>query len=501
MTESQRAPLLTVGHLSKTFAGTRALSDVSFTLAPGEILALLGHNGSGKSTLVKVLAGVHKPDDGAHIEVEADVHFLHQDLGLIPTLSTVENLGLGAARHVKDLLPVSRREVRAAQTAIARFGGTFDVTVPVRMISPAERTVVALARSTSRWSSERNVLVLDEPTATLHGDEAARLRAVVTGLAKEGVGIIYISHHLNEVMELADRALVLRNGSVALDLARGFFDEDTLVRAISGDTVPPDTGPRAAPPPSGEVQLRVTGLRTKRIADASFEIRAGEIVGVAGLVGSGREELLSNVFGSRPATAGRIEVGGVPLAAGSPRDAIRAGLGFVPADRRGEAAVSTMSGRENLTLASLPRLSMRSPVLSITSERRAALREMAEIRVHPPDTERRFALFSGGNQQKIVIAKWLRTTPAVLLMDEPSQGVDVGARAGIHDLIRDKRGTGTAFLLASSDEDELAELCDRVLVFRDGRISDELTGPHLTRDNILRASLTELEPRQGEVTR
>lgn len=482
--------LLRVRNLTKTFVGTRALANVSFSVHSGEIVALLGHNGSGKSTLVKVLAGIHKPDEGSSVELnDCDIHFIHQDLGLVPSMNTIENLDFRSDRSWRDLLPLRSGEVVEAQQAIARFGGTFDVTIPIHKISPAERTIVAIARATSSWTSRRNVLVLDEPTATLHGDEADRLRTVVRDLALDGVGIIYISHHLSEVVSLADRAIVLRNGRSVLDARRGEFDESVLVAAISDGAALSREHSPTTQASTQEVVMRVRDLAAKRLTGVDLDVRAGEIVGVAGLIGSGREEMLASIFGARPAMTGDINLGGRSIPPGSPRHSIEAGLGFVPADRRGLAAVSSLNGRENLTLASLPRLSLTKPFLDIADERAFARREMGAVAVHPLDTERRFDLFSGGNQQKIVIAKWLRSAPRVMLMDEPTQGVDVAARAGIHDLVRTMAAQGTSFVIASSDEDELAVLCHRVIVIGDGQIVDELCGSRITEEQILRSSL------------
>lgn len=487
--EASDAPLLEVRDLSMTFPGVRALAGVHLEVHPGEILALLGHNGSGKSTLVKVLAGLYKPDLGSTVEVASDIHFIHQDLGLVPMLTTVENLDLDDRTGIRNLRPTRRCEIENARASIARFGGRFDVTVPISRITPAERTIVAIARATSSWTSARNVLVLDEPTATLHGPEADRLRAVVRAFAAEGAAILYISHHLAEVVDLADRALVLRDGQVVLSATRGDFDEDTLLRSISGDrdaSTPTSRSTRSF----GNVALHLRGLTTPRISGLDLDVQAGEILGLGGLIGSGRDDILGLIFGVRPAQIRELSVAGRPVQSATTAAKIRAGISFVPADRRGLGSIPTFTARENLTLSTLPRLGPKAPILSRASERRSARAAMAELGVRPLEPERPFPLFSGGNQQKIVIAKWLRTKPRVMLLDEPTQGVDVGARAGIHDLVRSMAQEGTAVVVASADEKELADLCDRVIVLRDGHIASELRGSRITEDNILRACLT-----------
>lgn len=481
--------LLRITNLAKTFPGVKALSGVDLTVSSGEIVALLGHNGSGKSTLVKVLAGLYKPDDGSKVDSTAEIHFIHQDLGLVPSLSTVENLGLSGKTTWRDLLPTHASEIPKAREGVQRFGGEFDVRAPISKISPAERTIVAIARATASWTSPRNVLVLDEPTATLHGGEADRLRAVVRQLANEGAGILYISHHLSEVVDLADRAVVLRDGKVAFSQPRGSFSEDSLLKAISGDRSASTVTTRERRE-VGSVRMNVKGLTSPRIHGLDIEVREHEILGIYGLIGSGREEVLGSIFGSQRASLDTFKLDGRNVQSNSTRSAIAAGLGYVPADRRGQAAVTSLTARENLTLASLPRWSLRRPFLSGRLERRAALRELGEVEVRPLDPERQFALFSGGNQQKIVIAKWLRMNPKVMLLDEPTQGVDVGARAAIHSLIRERARIGASFLVASSDEKEIADLCDRAIVMRDGVVAATFSGADLTEDNLLRVSLT-----------
>ena len=482
--------LLEVTGLSKTFPGVKALDGVSLTLRAGEVLALVGHNGSGKSTLVKLLAGLYRPDDGARIEIHGGLHFIHQDLGLVAMLSTVENLDLAVNTGWRGLAPTRRAERSQAEALVRRFGGSFDVTAPVGSLSPAERTIVAIARATAQWEHERNVLVLDEPTAALHGDEVDRLKAVVQQLAAEGTGIVYISHRLDEVVELADRAVVLRDGRVVADLERGTFDHDTLVAAITGTAETSPTSQTRGAGPAGSARLAIRGLRTDRILGLDVEIRAGEIVGFSGLIGSGMEQVLGAVFGARPRAAGTVEIDGRLVPSGSPASAIAAGMGFVPADRRAHGAVSGLNARENLTLANLKHVRTVLGRINGRRERRHADTALRSVAVRPHQPERDFALFSGGNQQKIVIAKWLQRDPSVLLFEEPTQGIDVGAQAGIYDLVRRAASAGTAVLVASSDIKELLTLCDRVLVMRDGRLAGELSGADLTENRLLRMTLS-----------
>ncbi|GAA4728511.1 sugar ABC transporter ATP-binding protein [Nocardioides endophyticus] len=481
-----------------TFPGVKALNEVDLDVSAGEVVALLGHNGSGKSTLVKVLAGLYRPDPGSVVEVQSDLHFIHQDLGLVSSLTTVENLGLGNQPGWRDLLPFPPTEATRAEKMIAKFGAQFDVTIPVSRISPAERAIVAITRATSSWHGTRNILVLDEPTANLHGNEAERLRTVVKDFAARGAAILFISHHLGEAVELADRAVVLRDGVKIMNERRGHFDEEALVTAISGlpqeapsrreqiAIATPDSA--ASQRPSTGTRLRVQNLQAEHIQSFDIEVRIGEIVGISGIVGSGRDEVLGCIFGARPVQTGAVSVDDVAVAPGSIPASIRAGIGYVPSDRRGLASVLTFNARENLTLTSMNGL-LRNQGVSIRSERRVAQRELAQVGVLPNDPERPFTLFSGGNQQKVVIAKWLRIQPTVLLLDEPTQGVDVGACQSIYTLVREVAERGAAVLVSSSDENELVSLCDRVIVMRDGCVAAELIAGDVTEHNILRAAL------------
>ena len=479
--------LLKIESLSKTFPGVLALDNINLTLDAGEIVGLVGHNGSGKSTLVKVLAGIHRPDAGARIDLGGSIHFIHQDLGLVPMLNTVENLDLGRRKGSWAFAPTRRDERAEAERLISRFGASFDVSVPISKISPAECTIVALARATASWSDDRNILVLDEPTATLHGEEAERLRAVVRQLAANGTGIIYISHHLGEIVELADRAVVMRDGRVILDAARGEFDRERLVAAISGRASAEPT-PLWPSERKRAVKLRVRALSAEGIDKLDLEVCSGEIVGLSGLIGSGMEHALGAIFGSRTCTSGLVEVSGRTVPRMSPKHAMKAGLAYLPGDRRRLGAVLAMSAGENLTLSSLSSICGKMGALDLVREWATVEHDMRTVSVRPPYPDQNFALFSGGNQQKILIAKWLRTKPSVLMFDEPTQGVDVGAQSGIYQLIRQAAADGAAVLIASTDEKELATICDRVVVISEGAVLTELVGDEVSESRIIRAS-------------
>ncbi|MGY1815520.1 sugar ABC transporter ATP-binding protein [Blastococcus sp. SYSU D00820] len=496
-------PLLRVRGLSKTFPGLRALDAVDLDVYPGEVVAVVGQNGSGKSTLVKVLAGLHDPDPGARIELRGpggalaggpaahgELHFIHQDLGLVPMLSTVENLDLGRSHGLRTLAAVrGAQERRRAQELIARFGASFPVDVPVSELTASERTIVAIARALDGWSRPDNVLVLDEPTASLHGEEVGRLFEAVRRVAAAGAGVVFISHRLDEVIDLADRVVVLRDGRKVADVPVAGLDRAGLVRLIIGRDVAERQFARGGPAASSQPALEVSGLTGATVHGVDLTLYPGEVVGVTGILGSGREQLCSLLFGSTASWAGEVRVAGRPLRRGDPRAAIRTGMGFVPADRRVAGAVMTMNARENLTLPRLSSLRRRSGRLDGRAERAEARHWASEVGLRPAEPERRLELFSGGNQQKVVLAKWLRNEPPVLLLDEPTQGVDVGAQASIYQLIRLAADRGSAVLVTSSDTKELAALCDRVLVFREGRLVNELPREELSETRLVMESL------------
>lgn len=494
------APLLAVGGLSKSFPGLRALNGISFELAAGEILAVVGQNGSGKSTLVKTLAAVYEPDTGASVLLRGQellgpraprsdgLHFIHQDLGLVPTLSTVENLDLTRQhRATAGILPFHRhRERRRARELIMRFGAMFDVDVPVLKLSPEQRTIVAIARAMDGWTRPDEVLVLDEPTAALEGAEVERLLNAVRRVAARGAGVIFISHRLDEVMTLAHRVLALRDGKVVADVATDGLDHQRLIRAIAGRDV---TLSARAGGAQGEPVLTATGVSGGRVERVDLTVHEGEVVGIYGLLGSGREHLGGLLFGARPRNAGTVSVSGSTLRAEHPADSIRSGVAFVPSDRHNDGAVMTMSMRENLTLPMLAPLTDRFGAVRSAQERAEAHAWASRVELSPPDPERPLHLFSGGNQQKVVLAARLRTLPSVLILDEPTQGIDVAARAALYRLIGSVTDRGAGVVISSSDSHELTLLCDRVLVMREGLVEAELDREHLTEASLVAASL------------
>jgi ribose transport system ATP-binding protein len=495
-----KSPVLRIRDLRKTFPGTRALDRIDFDLDRGEVHALVGQNGSGKSTLIKVLAGYHRPDPGAVIELAgrrieiqdtaasraAGLRFVHQDLGLVETLNTVENLALGRGLRTRFAGRIDwKAERRDAQQRMNALGYDCDVRRPVSQLAAAERTGIAIARALDHWEDAR-ILVVDEPTASLPRHEVRTLFEALDRVRSQGLGVIYVSHRLDEVFTIADRVTVLRDGRRVGTFPTSQLDENRLVTLIAGSET---MRPSHARPYAGEpgIVLDVRGLRGLVVDNVDLVARRGEVLGIAGLTGSGREEALPLIFGAA-SRGGSVSVEGAPLGA-SVEAAMNAGMGFVPANRHTDGSITTLSVRENCTLTDLKSLSGRALRLQRSTERSEVCEWINTLDVRPPKPDALFATLSGGNQQKIVLAKWLRRNPRVLLLDEPTQGVDVQAKATIHALARDVADRGSAVVIASSDDAELCGTCDRIIVLRDGRIAGEATGPAMTLEQIARLQL------------
>jgi len=485
------APLLTITGMVKEFPGLRALDDVSLDVHSGEIVAVVGHNGSGKSTLVKILAGVYTKDAG-EVEFPAstadeptELHIIHQDLGLSMQLTAIENLGIQKRQGVAGWAPFNKKqEIAHARELISRFGEPFDVTVPVGRLAPAQRSIIAIARALDGWKHPRNILILDEPTEALHASEVRVLFDAVKKLAAQGAGIIFISHRLDEVLDLSDRVVVLRDGRKVADESRERIDHDRLVAHVTGVAAGEAETGRVGRP-HGDVVLEVENLSGAGIEDVDLTLHAGEVVGIAGVLGSGREALPALMFGSVPSHADRFELGGEPYEDRSPAESIRRGMGFVPGDRAKFGSIRLMTARENVTLPELKSLTNGAGAVSTKRERAHVMELIAKYDVKPPRPEQVFAQFSGGNQQKVVFAKWLRNNPRVLLLEEPTQGVDIGAKQALYGAIDAAAAAGAGVVVCSSEAKELVRLCDRVLVLRNGRVAAELSGEDLTETRVV----------------
>ena len=483
------APLARLSGIEKRFDGVLALANVNFDLRAGEVHALLGENGAGKSTLIKVLTGVYQPDAGV-IEVggrvttfrnpadaqTAGIVTIHQEIHLVPTLDAVANLHLGREPRLPWGLVDHRRMRREAAGMLARYGANVDLDRPVGELGVAVQQQIAIVRALSLGG---RVLVMDEPTSALTHREVDHLLSITERLRADGIGIVYITHRLDEVFRLADRVTVLRDGRLVLTEPAAEMNRLRLVSAMLGRPVAA-AAPRNQPIAGGAVTVLAARAiaREPRVTGASLEMTQGTILGLAGLQGSGRTELMRLLFGADRPTSGEVLLNGAP-GPRSPVQALARGLAYLPEDRKADGIVPDLSVRENLSLILLPRLT-RWGFISRSRERSEVARFMTQLGVKAASPETRIRDLSGGNQQKVLIARLLCTAPDALLLDDPMRGIDVGAKADIARLITDLAEQGMAVLLTSSELGEIAALCDRVTILRDGRTLGTLAGSDVT---------------------
>ena len=493
--------LLRMEHIEKSFPGVRALKDVSLSVRPGEVHALIGENGAGKSTLMKILSGAYKKDGGKIYwqdqEVEIDsttkatqigISIIYQELNQMPNLSVAENLFIGREwrkhRHLLD----RRRTEAEARKFIERVGLDIDVRTPCRDLSIAQRQMVEVAKA---LSVNAKLIIMDEPTSSLTDRETDILIDLIRKLRNEGVSIIYISHRLEEIFSVCDRITVLRDGEFAGCLPVSECTQETLIQRMVGRAVT-DIYPKKTVP-IGEVVLRVENLCAgNMVRNVSFEVRAGEIVGFAGLVGAGRSETMRAVFGIDKMDSGEIFVSGKSLKRHEPPDAIAAGMGFVPEDRKLQGLILQMTVRENTTLASMRNTKVRGMV-NRGRENEITQKYIDRLAIRTPGTEQKAANLSGGNQQKVVIAKWLATDPKVLILDEPTRGIDVGAKKEIHMLMGELTSRGVAVVMISSELPEVLGMSDRVIVMHEGSVRGELARGEATQERVMELILKSAE--------
>ena len=487
---------LRVEGISKSFGGSRALDDVSLTVRPGSVHALCGANGAGKSTLIKVIAGLEHADtgvielDGEPVRVANPRHaadlglgFIHQELNLVPTFSVLRNLAMGSGRTGRWGQLDLRRLSRDAVVVLERLQADISLSAQVDKLSVADRWMVSLARSLMRPA---RFIAMDEPTASFTDDEAHRLIKVIDELTSTGVGILYVSHRLDEVLSISDEITVFRNGRLVTTLAARETDRAALTTHIVGREVERVVASEQGDPGGTEraVRLRALGLsRSPHVLGASFDVKVGEIVGIAGLVGAGRTELARLLVGADRATAGRMELDGAGYAPRSPHQAIRSGVALVPEERRSQGLVLTGSVEDNLAMAEHGAARRTLRPFSPRRSRRTAEALIERFAIKTRSSRTAVHLLSGGNQQKAVVGKYVRTGPGLLVMDEPTVGVDVGARAEIYRIIGELASDGTSVLVISSDFEELA-ICHRVLVMRAGRIIAEVPASQFDKDHL-----------------
>jgi rhamnose transport system ATP-binding protein len=488
-------PRVQLSGISKRFAATAALTDVSLDLLPGEIHALVGENGAGKSTLVKILAGVHQPDagtirlEGEPVTITGPAHsralgiaVVHQEPRLFPDLSVAENVFIGHAPS-GHLGTIDWRGTRKAAAALfAELDVQLDVGAPVRGLSMADQQLIEIAKA---LSTEASVLILDEPTASLSAHEVERLFTIVRRLRDRGVAIMFVSHRLDEVFALCDRATVFRDGRHVVTTRTSELTTADLIRHMVGRTV--SLFPKVEHP-IGEVLLEVEGLtRVGVFRDVTFDVRAGEIVGLAGLVGAGRSEVARVLFGLDRRDSGVVRIAGKAVDFAAPSAAMDAGLAYLPEDRHQEGLVLDFSIAQNVTLPILPRLFPRL-LVSGAKERAVATEHTRQFNVRMTSVDQEVAALSGGNQQKVVLAKWLASGPRVLILDEPTRGIDIGAKVEVHRLVAELAASGLAIILISSDLPEVLAMSDRIVVLHEGRVTAQIPRAEATSERVMFAA-------------
>jgi ribose transport system ATP-binding protein len=495
-----REPLLQLAGISKVYPGVRALSDVSLSVARGEVLGLIGENGAGKSTLMKILGGVVAPSAGTiriggqdrnsltvPEAIGAGIAFVHQELNLFDNLDVAANVFIGREPvRGGPLRLVDRTALRAkVRILLDRLGVDFGPEAAVADLSLAQRQLVEIVKA---LSLDARIVIMDEPTSSLTVSETQRLLDVIADLKAGGVSIIFISHRLNEVERCADRVVVLRDGTVAGHLEPGSIHPDAMIRLMIGRDLKSLYTPPKAPP--GRDALRIEGIRTSTYParEVTLGLRTGEILGLAGLVGAGRTELARTIFGIDGPLGGALRMGGERILVRSPRDAIARGIYLVPEDRKRSGLILDNSVVENISLPDLMTYA-RSTLVSVVAETANAERQKRSLRIKTPTVATPAGTLSGGNQQKVVLAKWLSMKPKVMIFDEPTRGIDVGSKSEIYDLMRQLADAGVAILMISSDMEEVIGVSDRMAVMHDGRISGFLERHEFSEHNVLQLAV------------
>jgi ABC-type sugar transport system ATPase subunit len=487
--------LLEARHLSKGFPGVIALDDVSFALETGEVHGLVGENGAGKSTLLKILSGIYTPDGGeirfagepVTFKVPPDavklgIEVIPQELSLADGLSAAENIMMGNFPSTAGR--VRWREVnRQAKVVAESLELNIDVRRKAATLSPAERRMVMIARALAR---KARVMIMDEPSVSLTETEVNALKAIVRRLKRDGVTVVSVSHRLDEIFDLCERVTVMKDGRVVGTSPTAEVSREALIKQIIGHSLA-EQFPEIAPVGAGDPMLKVTDLAGGFVRGVSFELRPGEILGLAGLVGSGRSEVARMVFGADPRESGEIVVNGEARKMSSPRSAISAGVALLPEDRRGQGAVVDMSIAANVTMPVLRRFAVRGVgFVRVRQEVRAVKEKITRFGLNTPSTQRPLKFLSGGNQQKALVAKWEMTDANIYIFDEPTAGVDVGAKQEIYGVIAELARRGAGIILISSEMEEVVGLAHRVIVMREGEIADELSGDAIDEAAILK---------------
>jgi ABC-type sugar transport system ATPase subunit len=492
--------LLQMTHISKTFPGVKALEDVKLEVKPGEVHALIGENGAGKSTLIKILAGIHQPDSGARFLFEGKeaainkpidatlkgISIIYQDLSLFPNLSVAENIYIGRDSNKKPWKKIGWGEIEAvAKKALKELDFEIDVHQPVEKLSIAQQQLIEIARA---LAFESKLIVMDEPTSSLSTGEVEKLYKVIENLKKRGISIIFVSHKLKELFTVSDRFTVLRDGKYVGTYNKEELNEEKLITLMVGRKVQYEKNEKAGK--AGNTLLEVTRLSKEgNFKDISFTLKAGEVLGITGLVGSGRTELVQAIFGVNRPYEGEIKLDGTRVQIKSSEDAVKKGIAYIPESRKTQGLVLRQSIINNISLPVLKQLRNRFGLIKRQKELDLANHYVKTLDVRPALPNMAAGQLSGGNQQKVVIGKWLSTKPNVLIIDEPTNGIDIGAKTEIHKLLRKLASEGMGIIVISSELPEVLAVSDRILVMRHGRIAGELGIEEATQENIMNYAL------------
>ncbi len=480
--------------ITKEFAGVKALKGVNLNVRKGEIHAIVGENGAGKSTLMKILSGVYTPTTGSmsidgqqvafHVPHDAKNHgigIIHQEFSLVPDMSAIDNIFLGEELTTGGIF-VKRKEMRElSRKMIDELEGDFDIRLPVRKLSVANQQFIEIAKATAE---DPKILIFDEPTASLTGNEVQILFRLINRLKEKGVTILYISHHLDEIYTLSDRFSVLRDGEYIGTCETASTPQHEMVKMMVGREVEQQFPPRVSSI-SDEVVLKVNNLQNDRIKDIQFQLHKGEIIGFAGLVGAGRTEIVRAIIGADKTEAYDVEVNGASVHLKSPSEALKYGIGLIPEDRKGQGLLLGMSVKENSTIASLNKILSKIGLINKAKENQVVEKSIQDLYVKTPSMNQAVKNLSGGNQQKVVLAKWINTDVNILVFDEPTRGIDIGAKDEIYKLIRQLSEDGMSIIIISSELPEVLGLSDRVLPIYNGRIATEIEAKDVTQENVM----------------
>jgi ABC-type sugar transport system ATPase subunit len=490
--------LLKMHHVSKTFPGVKALQDIQLEVAHGEIHALIGENGAGKSTLIKILSGVYQPDEGAEIIIDGEVQknitpleslrhgiaVIYQDFSLFPNLSVAENIAM-VSRVGQSTKIINWKETnRIAKSALAKLGLELPLSKTLSELSVAKQQLVAIARA---LVNDAKLIVMDEPTSALSRGEVESLFSIIRNLKDQGISILFISHKLDELFAISDRFTILRDGKYIGTFGEEELDDDRLISLMVGRKIEYKIfEKRILADPIFEVRnLNKAG----NFKDISFTLNRGEILGITGLVGAGRSELAQAIFGLSPADSGEISLEGTPLHIDSPEHSVANGISYIPENRLTEGLVLKKSMADNISLTVLDKISNKRGLIEKDAQQNLVAKWIHELNIRPNIPGMIASKLSGGNQQRIVLSKWLATEPKVLIVDEPTNGIDIGAKADIHQLLRDLSEQGMSIIVISSELPEILAIADRVLVMRRGRIAATLDGRNLTQEEIMKEAL------------